>query len=143
MIELMVLLQFEIETESNSFRAIEKAIINTAKAFNSTSELTARTVVIFFLEATTLIPGVFNVDMLRERQILQDYLHGPQHFQSFRKQTLEYKIDLTSDLYRTPAVRRTSNLLSKSTQTELENPAQGEMLNFAQRKFSLEWVLHA
>ena len=139
----MLELQVELELDSTSFWALDKAINNTVLEFNSQQGLSARKAVLYFLEATCLIPGVFYVDMLRERQILQDYLHGPQHFHSFRHQTLEYRLLLAPGKYRAPTIRQISAKVSVGTQTDISNPTQGELLNFTNRKYSLGWFISA
>ena len=143
LLEKMLELQLELEVESTPFWALDKAIINTVLEFNSQNGLTARRAVLYFLESTCLIPGVFNVDMLRERQLLQEYLHGPQHIQSFRLQTLEYRLVLAPEKYRAPIIRQTSVKVSKGTQTEISNPTEGELLNFTNRQYSLGWFISA
>ena len=141
--ERAVCLQVELESESTPALALDKAVINIAKEFNSHDGITARRAVIYLLEATTLIPGVFNIEMLQARQRLQDYLHGPQHCQSFKMQTLEYAIAFAPQKYRAPSLKKTSVCASKGTQTEIINPTQGELLNFTNPQYSLEWVLKA
>ena len=139
----MLELQMELEIDSTPFWALDKAIINIALEFNSTNGLTARRAVLYFLESTFLIPGVFNVDMLSERQRLQSYIHGPQHSQSLRLQTLEYNLVLAPGKYRAPIIRDTSVKVSVATQTEISNPTQGELLNFTKKDYSLGWFINA
>ena len=141
--ERAIELQIELETDSTPALAIDKAIVNIAKEYNSHDGITARRAVVYILEATTLIPGVFNLEMLQVRQRLQDYLHGPQHCKNFKFQTLEYKISLAPEVYRSPSIRKTSAKVSKGTQTEILNPTQGELLNFNNPQYTLEWVLKA
>ena len=143
LLEKMLELQVELETDSTSFWALDKAINSTVLEFNSQNGLSARRAVLYFLEATCLIPGVFNVDMLKERQLLQDYLHGPQHFRSFRHQTLEYRLALAPEKYRAPIIRQISTKVSVGTQTDISNPTEGELLNFTNRKYALGWYISA
>ena len=122
---------------------MEKSIINIAKEFNSHDGITARRAVVYLLESSFLIPGVFNVDMLQLRQRLQDYLHGPMHSKVYKMQTLEYPLKLAPEVYRAPSTRRNSLKASKGTQTDLINPTQGELLNFNNRQYTLGWILQA
>ena len=139
--ERIIELQIEIEIDSTPFMALDKAITNIVKAYNASDKITARTAVLFIMEATSLIPGVFNIDMLRERQLLQDFLHGAQHFKNFKLQTLEYTITLAPEIYRTPSVRKACNKKDKACQTDIMDPSQGQLLSFNNAEYSLEWVL--
>ena len=96
--------------------------------------ITARDAVIHTMEATFLLPGVFNVQMLSWRQRLHDIVHNPAFVSGCN--SLNYILPLSVETaYGLPMTR------SIATQTKLANPNSDDLLEFHQRQFELKWVL--
>ena len=91
--------------------------------------LTAKRAVIHMMEATSLLPGVYNVQMLSWRQRLQEMVHCKGFLGS---QNLNYEIKLTNE----PACP-----VSVASQTKLANPNSDRLLEFAHPEYELKWVL--
>ena len=127
-------LQTETELDTTQANAIQSTIQQLTEDFRSPSGLTARQAVIYLMECTTLLPGVFNVQMLSWRTKLQDIVHHPVPFVGFS--SLQYNLHLSFETY--------NNVPSKATiavQTKLVNPNSNHIAEFHQRQFDLDWVL--
>ena len=117
-------------SQSDALRSAMHRIVET----HLQSGITARDTVIHIMEATFLLPGIFNVQMLSWRQRLQDIVHTPRSCSGYS--SLNYTLLLSFE---------TANGFPKSrsvaVQTKLTNPNLNELLEFNQRSFELKWVL--
>ena len=126
-------LQIESELESCQQKTLQSAIVTMATEFQGEG-ITARQAVIHMMEATCLLPGVFNVQMLAWRQRLQELIHEPGTICDFSSLNypLKLNVDEANNLPRSATV---------ATQTALSNPNCDRILEFCKTKYTLRWVL--
>ena len=123
----------ETEHESSQLEALNSAIHRIIEMHRKDG-ITARDTVIHIMEATFLLPGIFNVQMLSWRQRLQDIVHTPCCFSGFS--SLNYILPLSFE-----SANGFPKSRSVAVQTQLTNPNLNELLEFNQRSFELKWVL--
>ena len=127
-------LQINLKLNTTQHDALECAIETIVTTFKSSDGITAKSAVVNLLEATFLIPGVFNLQMLSWRARLQDIIHIPSDFVGFS--SLQYPLPLDFE---------TANDLPKkqsvATQTRLTSPNSNQILEFQNREFELKWTL--
>ena len=64
LLEFAIRLQIETELDSTQFQTLGSMILTLSKEFQE-GNLSAKRAVIHMMEATSLLPGVYNVQMLR------------------------------------------------------------------------------
>ena len=129
----MVQLYIESEIDSSHQRTIQSAVNTMAKQFQSEG-LSARQAVIHMMEATHLMPGVFNVQMLSWRQRLQELVHEPGNISGFS--SLNYPLKRSAEsISNVPAFK------TVATQTILSNPNTDGILEFLHKQYQLRWTL--
>ena len=129
-------LRLWIETEhfTSTDNAIASAILAITDRFQQPNGITAKDALVFMLEATCMLPGIFNLQMLSWREKLQSIIHDPEHLLGSR--SLQYKLPLSSEV-----VNGIPTTRSVAVQTVLQNPESGQLLEFVPKTFELEWVL--
>ena len=127
-------LQLQTQPDTTHGNAIQSTIQQLADDYRSVNGLTARQAVIYLMECTTMIPGVFCVQMLSWRSKLQDIVHHPVPFAGFS--SLQYTLPLSLDEY-----NNVPSKVSVGVQTKLVNPNVNQIAEFHQRQFDLDWVL--
>ena len=134
LIAFAIQLQINLKENTTQHDAMQCAIESIVTAFKSPEGITAKSAVVHLLEATFLIPGVFNLQMLSWRARLQDIIHIPSNFVGFS--SLQYLIPLDFE---------EANELPKSnsvaTQTRITAPYSNQILEFQNREFELKWTL--
>ena len=128
-------LQIESELDSCQQTTLQSAINTLATEFNGEG-LTARQAVIHLMEATCLLPGVFNVQMLSWRQRLQELVHVPASLSGYS--SLNYMLKLSADMVDNKPVKTTV-----ATQTALSNPNMDRITEFVRTKYRLAWILES
>ena len=128
LLEFGIRLQIETELGTTPFQTLKSMLVTLASEFQE-GGLTAKRAVIHIMEATSLLPGVYNVQMLSWRQRLQEMVHCEGFLGS---QNLNYKIELS----REPACS-----ISVASQTKLTNPNSDRLLEFEHPEYELKWVL--
>ena len=123
----------ETDTESSQYDTLKSAAANITEA-HLKNGISARDTVINIMEATFLLPGIFNVQMLSWRQRLQDIVHAPNLNSGYS--SLNYVLPL--DFESANGLPKTRSV---AVQTKLVNPNLDELLEFNQRVFELKWVL--
>ena len=126
-------MKIETDLESAQMDALKSAAFRIAET-HLDSGIVARDAVIHIMEATFLLPGVFNVQMLSWRQRLQDIVHAPNLCSGYS--SLNYLLPLTFETANNLPTTR-----SLAVQTKLANPNLDELLEFNRRTFELKWVL--
>ena len=126
-------LQIETELETTQHDAISSAI-KTIVDNHFNKGITAHEAVIHLMECTTMLPGVFCVQMLHFRQKLQDMLHNPPTFSGLY--SLHYPIPVLEC-----TVQGLPSSVTCATQTNIVNPNGCNTLEFNQREFCLRWTL--
>ena len=127
-------MQINTELETTQFDALSSSIQEIVKQSRRPHGITAREAIIHLMESTTLLPGVFNVQMLSWRQKLQDLIHNPRLNSGFS--SLQYTLPLSIEISNGVPVRKTVG-----TQTTLCNPNSDELLEFHHKEFHLKWTL--
>ena len=135
MITFALQLQINTQKDTTQHDAIESAITSIITQFRRQDGITAKSAVVFLLESTCLLPGVFNVQMLSWRQNLQDIIHSPAHFVGFSN--LQYKLPRNFE-----AVNDLPQYLTVASQTSLTSPNSSSVLEFQKRQYELKWTLN-
>ena len=128
LLEFGVKLLIETEIDSIQFQTLNSMLVTLASEYQQ-GGLTAKRAVIHMMEATSLLPGVYNVQMLSWRQRLQEMVHCEGFLGS---QNLKYELKLAEE----PATS-----VSVASQTKLSNPNSDRLLEFMHPEFELKWVL--
>ena len=123
----------ETDKESSQYDALKSAASNITET-HLKNGISARDAVVNIMEATFLLPGIFNVQMLSWRQRLQDIVHAPTLHSGYS--SLNYILPLNFETANDLPTTR-----SVAVQTKLVNPNLNELLEFHQRAFELKWVL--
>ena len=126
-------MQIETELETTQHDAISSAI-KTIVDHHFNKGITAHEAVIHLMECTTMLPGVFCVQMLHFRQKLQDMIHNPTSFSGLY--SLQYPLPVHEC-----TVQGLPLTVDCVTQTDLVNPNGSNILEFNQREFCLQWTL--
>ena len=126
-------MQIETELETTQYDALSSAV-QTITETHMTKGITAHEAVIHLMECTSMLPGVFNVQMLYFRQRLQDMVHNPMSVSGYN--SLQYSLPI-----RQCEVDGNPTAISTATQTELVNPNSSNILEFNKREFLLRWTL--
>ena len=127
-------LKIEVRVNTTQFDALTSCMRTLVKDFRTPSGITARQAVINILEATHMIPGVFNIQMLSWRQRLHDILYNPQIITGYS--SLQYQLLLSAE--HSDGTAR----CSVGVQTALTNPNASSILEFNQKRYRLQWVLY-
>ena len=126
-------MQIETELETTQHDALASAV-QTITETHLKKGITAHEAVIHLMECTSMLPGVFNVQMLYFRQRLQDMVHNPMSVSGYN--SLQYLLPT-----RQCEVEGKPTAISTATQTELVNPNSSNILEFNKREFLLRWTL--
>ena len=132
--QFLLRLQIEVRIETTQFDAIVSCMKTLVKEFHKPGGITARQAVVNILECTNMIPGIFNLQMLSWRQKLQDILHNPGIVTGFS--SLEYPLLLSVEVANGIFTKK-----SIGTQTTLTDPNGGNILEFKNNRYRLQWVL--
>ena len=124
----------ESEKEGTTVQAVATALVSITNKFRGRKGITAYDAVVQLMEATCLLPGVFNVQMLGWRQKLQMIVHNPS-LPSGRL-GLQYELKLSKQVAENLPLVKTV-----ATQTNIVNPNQPNLLEFQTRNFELVWAL--
>ena len=129
LLELGTKILVETENFTTPSEALCNAINQMASEYQNSS-ITARQAVITLLEATHLLPGVYNTQMLSWRHTIQRLLHQSDFSPGFM--SLNYNLKLTESLPKS---------CDTATQTKISNPNSDHKLEFTHSTFDLKWVL--
>ena len=127
-------LQIETPKDTTGFDALGSCMMTLASLFRSPNGISARQAVINVMEATHMLPGVFNLQMLSWRQKLLDIVHNPNLITGYS--SLKYQLPLSFEL-----ANELPTSKSVAVQTKLTNPNSNEILEFVHKDFQLKWVL--
>ena len=133
LLDFALQMQIETELETTQYDALNSAI-QTITETHLKKGITAHEAVIHLMECTSMLPGVFNVQMLYFRQRLQDMVHNPMSVSGYN--SLQYVLPV-----RQCEVEGKPSTISTATQTELVNPNSSGILEFHKREFLLRWTL--
>ena len=129
--EFVIKMQIEAELDSTPHNALGCALQQMASDFLD-EKLTARQAVVLIMEATHMLPGVYDTTMMAWRHRLQNLIYSAENkFSGFM--SLQYKLKITANCPETS--------VSVSTQTMLANPNSDHKLEFTHATYELRWVL--
>ena len=134
---LKLALELYIQTEKSTTQedALVSSILLLVEKFQQYEGLTAKEAVIILMESTSMLPGVFNIQMLSWRHTLQRLVH--ENDENLLGQIgLQYKLLLSHDIAIGNAITR-----SVAVQTDLVNPNSPQILEFVNREYELKWSL--
>ena len=103
--------------------------------FQQHEGITAKEAVIILMESTSMLPGVFNLQMLSWRHTLQRLVHENED-NLLGNIGLQYKLLLSHDVAVGNATTR-----SVEVQTDLVNPNSPNILEFVNKEYELKWSL--
>ena len=134
LIKLGLHLYIETKQRTTQANAVGCAIQTITRKFREPDGITAKEAVVHLLESTSMIPGVFNIQMLSWRSKLQDLIHDPDQFLGCN--SLQYKLQRSRlDTLGLPTTR------TVAVQTKITNPNADHILEFVSKDYDLQWVL--
>ena len=134
---LKLALELYIQTEKSTTQedALVSSILLLVEKFQQYEGITAKEAVIILMESTSMLPGVFNIQMLSWRHTLQRLVH--ENDENLLGQIgLQYKLSLSHDIAIGNPITR-----SVEVQTDLVNPNSPHILEFVSKEYELKWSL--